>query len=750
MTSASLFSVDDLWRENIPSLDQLIQSLYLDLPVENETFKSFQKSIQHYAPKKETFLEDILSNKRGLRVIKRKLETLLDQADNAYHNQAAPFLEDGTYDALRQFLTAIGKQAPELKSTREDKVGAPTKKEQFEKRPHDLPMLSLGNAFDQEDMKRFQERIQNFLHLHGQVLPLLGEPKIDGLSLNIRYKEGKLHWAATRGDGQEGEDITNNICALGETFVPQTLQTPPQYPLPDILDVRGEVYMSVDDFETLNETQIKNNKKPFANPRNAAAGSLRQLDASITAERPLKFLAYTHGICQRNGETYPLGNTEEEVLERLKAFGFNTLTGHLCPSLEEAADYREELYTNRTDLPFDVDGVVFKVNELSLQERLGSVGRTPRFAIAWKFPPQEAITTLKSITFQLGRTGLLTPVAELHPINVGGVVIKRATLHNIDELTRLNVYLQAKVSIFRAGDVIPKVQKVLPSPQTATPLSLPTHCPSCSTALITVPPFLKCPNRTHCPDQKVEMLAYCVSKTVLNIDGLGKRTLQQFYDLGWLSSLKDLFSLQNHKEALLQLDGWQEKSVNNLLGELKKRQKQPLSMARFILCLNIPLIGQLTADVLAAYYETETNFFESLQKLTHPQTQEEEAARLEENIDGIGPLVIQSFIETLSFPQALEEIQALRQCFESPLETSLSQEGPLKGKTIIITGTLENLSRDEAKAMVQKAGGKVGSQVSSKTDFLLVGKSPGSKKKKALELGVPILELPDFLKHLRT
>jgi DNA ligase (NAD+) len=562
---------------------------------------------------------------------------------------------------------------------------------------------------------------------------IFAEPKIDGLSCSIRYEEGKLVQAATRGDGQTGEDITQNILTI--QGIPHQLSGD----FPAVLEVRGEIYMRRDDFQTLNETQEKNGDKTFANPRNAAAGSLRQLDATVTASRPLRLFAYALG------ETSDLlADTQSGIRDRLRDLGFPvTEKTTLTDNIDELLNYHQAIEDQRSEIPYDIDGIVYKVDDLGLQDRLGFVARAPRWAIAHKFAAEKAITRLKNITIQVGRTGTLTPVAELEPVTVGGVVVSRATLHNADELERKDVRVGDMVKIQRAGDVIPQVLGHIPDarPADAAPFEFPAECPECGSLAIREEGEVayRCTGGLICPAQAVERLKHFVSKGAFDIDGLGDKIIRQFWEKGLIKTPVDIFRLdeinQTLSPPLQQWEGWGDLSVKNLFEAIDT--KKTIQIDRFIYALGIRQIGQATSKRLARRYDT----FENLQQeMERAADHEGDAYQKLINIDDIGPSTADDLIGFFAEPHNKDVVTDLLSILTlTPMPIIENDGSPVAGKTVVFTGKLQTMGRGEAKAAAEQKGAKVSGSVSKNTDYVVAGADAGSKLKKANDLGVTVL-----------
>lgn len=666
------------------------------------------------------------------------LATEIRSLDEAYYQRDSSPVSDADYDALRARNSAIEERFPHLKrkDSPTDKVGAPVVSK-FSKVTHEKPMLSLGNLFSDDDVTEFLDRIRRFLSLAGdEELDIVAEPKIDGLSLSLRYEQGKLVQAATRGDGAVGENVTNNVRTIDD--IPESLAG-----APELLEVRGEVYMRKDDFQTLNQRQTDAGAKVFANPRNAAAGSLRQLDSAITASRPLKFFAYAWGA-----QSAPLGDTQFQSIEKLKALGFSTnpLTKR-CRSEKELLAHYHQIESDRAGLPYDIDGVVYKVDRLDWQDRLGFVARAPRWGIAHKFPAEKAETRLNAISIQVGRTGVLTPVAELEPINVGGVLVSRATLHNEDYIAEKDIRVGDWVTIQRAGDVIPQVLSVVMDKRLpeATSFKMPDHCPECQSLAIREEgeAAKRCTGGLVCPAQAVERLKHFVSRDAFDIDGLGGKHVESFWLDDLIKTPADIFRLEdNQAEAIRGREGWGPKSAENLFAALKDRRTIPLH--RFIYALGIRQVGQATAKTLARHYGSLQGWMGAMEAA---KDKEGEAYADLINIDGIGVSMADDLIGFMAEPHnraVVDDLHSLLQVddFVAPP----TQSSPVAGKTVVFTGSLETMSRSEAKARAETLGAKVAGSVSKKTDYVVAGPGAGLKAKKAEELGVKTLTEEAWLK----
>ncbi len=648
--------------------------------------------------------------------------------DRAYHELDDPAATDAEYDALRARNAALEAEFPDL--VRADspsrRVGA-APAAGFAKVRHRVPMLSLDNAFGPEDFTEFCARARRFLNLAGDApLGFVAEPKIDGLSINLLYERGRLVRGATRGDGAEGEDVTANLRTI--TSVPQTLRGP----APALIEVRGEVFMSKADFLALNAAQAAAGAKVFANPRNAAAGSLRQLDPGITATRPLSLFAYAQGEASE-----AVADTHGAYLERLRDWGFevNPLSRPVADDAEAAA-FQAETALARAGLPYDIDGVVYKINDLAWQRRMGFVGRAPRWAIAWKFPAERATTVLERIGIQVGRTGALTPVAWLAAVNVGGVLVTRATLHNEDEIARKDVRAGDTVVLQRAGDVIPQVVEVVLErrPTDTLPWMPPEVCPACG-SLAARPAgevVRRCTGGLSCPAQAVERLIHFVSRLAFDIEGLGEKTIQEFHELGWLTGPASIFHLREHREELLLREGWKVKSVDNLMRSIEARRT--IGLDRMIYSLGIRRVGETNARLLARHY---TSFAEWRARMLAATVVGSDERLALGSIIGVGPALAEELAGFFTEPRNVAALDAL--AAELVIENAVrpaTADGALAGKNLVFTGTLETMSRTEAKARAEAMGARVTDSVSKRTDLVVLGTDAGSKAKKAAELGV--------------
>ncbi len=648
------------------------------------------------------------------------LKQELRRHDDLYYNKAEPEITDWEYDQLRLRLNEIEAKFPELKSesSPSQKVGAPVSST-FSKITHKKPMLSLENAFSSEDLEDFIERVQNFLNTTTN-LEFCAEHKIDGLSASIFYKNGQLTYAATRGDGYVGEDVTDNIKTI--------LDIPKSIDYTGEIEIRGEVYMSINSFTELNKQREEAGEKLFANPRNAAAGSLRQLDAEVTKQRNLGFFAY-----YVDGDNLNI-NTQIEVMEFIKKLGFSTSEYKLCHSLMDMEKYCQDTSQKRQNLPYEIDGAVFKLNSLELQNRLGFVGRNPRHSIAFKFPAEEAETRILDISIGVGRTGKITPVAILEPVNLNGAMVSRATLHNFSEIERKQIAVGDTVKILRSGDVIPKIIAVTKKSGNAT-FAMPATCPSCGADLVQYPGLIDlfCPNHYGCSAQAVRYISYFVSKNCLDIPGLGEKQVEEFFEEGRIKTALDIFKLQEKEvdTPLASKPGWGKVSAKKLYDAIENSRN--VTLARFIVSLGIPGVGEVIAQLLADHFKN----IENLQRA--------EKADLVE-LEGLGDLMaeeIYAFFRNEVNIKFIEEYKTLVTI--SHKEKSVDTNSALYGKTIVFTGTLSKLSRNEAKQIAISKGANVSSAISGKTDIVVVGENPGSKLKKASELGIKIMSEEEFL-----
>lgn len=677
-----------------------------------------------------------------------ELAAKIAKADNEYYQNDAPDLTDADYDALKHRNAQIEALFPDL-----IRADSPSKRvgsavlSRFGKIEHRFPMLSLGDVFSIAEVEDFVLSVKRFLNT-SENIAFMAEPKIDGLSFSARYENGMFVSGATRGDGIVGEDITENLKTIKQ--LPQKLPNG----VPNILEVRGEVYMAKSDFFALNEKSLAEHKKIFANPRNAAAGSLRQLNPQITAERKLSIWAYTWGEVSEHQ-----WQTQEQFFDKLKEWGFpvNPLN-KVCADITQIEENFKHIMEIRADLPYDIDGVVYKVNSIDLQNRLGFLTRTPRWAIAHKFPAEQALTRINNIRVQVGRTGALTPVADLEPVNVGGVIVSHATLHNEDEIARKDIRIGDMVVVQRAGDVIPQIVEVKldKRPLNSLPFVFPTVCPECGAHAIREEDeaIRRCTGGLTCPAQAKERLKHFVSKDAFDIVGLGDKVVEEFYGEGILHNPADIFTLEERNQSkaddlfafssekgleLEKREGWGKLSVSNLFAAIRQRRK--ISLPRFIYALGIPQVGSATALLLAKNYGT----FDNLQADMCTR----ETAKLVA-IDGIGGEMAKDIVEFFGEVHNLKVINELRKyvAVEEYVNDEIT-DSPLSGKTVVFTGTLTKFTRAEAKAIAQKFGAKVAGSVSAHTDYVIIGADAGSKAKKAAELGVKTLSEEEFKEMIK-
>ncbi len=694
-----------------------------------------------------------------------RLAREIAEHDRRYHAEDAPTISDADYDALRRRNAAIEERFPVLvrPDSPSHRVGAKVS-EKFAKVVHRRPMLSLDNAFSDEDVAEFFARVRRFLGLkEDETITVTAEPKIDGLSASLRYEKGLLVQGATRGDGQEGEDITANLRTISD--IPLRLKGKP----PAVLEVRGEVYMTHKAFDALNKRQEKDGKPTYANPRNSAAGSVRQLDPAITASRTLNFFAYAWGEISE----LP-AKTQSGMLEKFRDYGFvvNPLTKR-CETLEQILDFYRDIEARRARLGYDIDGVVYKVDRLDLQERLGFVSRSPRWAIAHKFPAEQAETVLEDIEIQVGRTGKLAPVARLRPVTVGGVVVRNATLHNEDEIERLDARIGDTVVIQRAGDVIPQIVKVLTDkrPKNAKPYKFPTLCPVCGSHAVRevdektgkVDVDRRCTGGLICDAQTVERLKYFVARDGFDIEGLGGTMIEMFHDKGLLKEPADIFALTEKPEKVAKAlaehraqlseerravegkervktktkkDEGEGKLVENLMAAIERRRTIPLD--RLINALGIRHVGETTARLIARHYRTIDALLEGMKA---PNAHEEL-----ESLEGIGGVVAEAIGDFFAEKHNVKALDRLLKWLDVTPMAAAAKNSPVSGKTVVFTGTLEKMTRQEAKARAESLGAKVSGSVSAKTDIVVAGPGAGSKLKDAQKHGVEIMDEDAWLK----
>ncbi|OUW95083.1 MAG: hypothetical protein CBD97_03630 [Pelagibacteraceae bacterium TMED237] len=663
-------------------------------------------------------------NEKSAKLRLKELSKILKKHNYYYHNLDKPKISDKEYDKLLKENNDLEKNFPhlKLKESPNNLIGSKIK-DKFVKITHNSQMYSLANAFEKKDIIEFEKRLKKFLNLSNNYkFEYVCEPKIDGLSLNLYYKNGNLISAATRGDGLIGENVTENIKNIKD--IPNILGKNS----PEIIEIRGEVFINKDDFEIINNELDYKNK--FANPRNAAAGSLRQLDASISHKRPLKFLA--HGIGNSSKKFYKI----DEYYKNLKEWNINTnKLFKICRNPDEIIEFYNKIDSKRSNLNFDIDGLVIKVNDFEIQKRLGYVGKNPRWAIALKFSAEKAQTQIISIDFQVGRTGAITPVARLSPINIGGVLISNASLHNFDEIKKKNINISDIVEIQRAGDVIPYVTKLVKKINISNSNILPPKlCPICKSATLKEDDeaVLRCTNKYECYSQKLGQIVHFISKKCLNIDGFGEKQAKQFFDLKYIKNIYDIFNLQNYKENIIKLDGWGDISYTKLIKSINNSKK--ISFEKFIYSLGIRYIGEVNSEILAIEFKNINSLIKSVIETKNLS-----------NVDGLGPKAISSLFNYFSNKNNIKIVKNLSYILNIKHTKKELIENFFTNKHIVFTGTLDSLSRDEAKYLAKTKGAKILSSVSKKTDYLIVGQNAGSKAKKAKSIGVKVIDEKEFM-----
>lgn len=658
--------------------------------------------------------------------IKKRVEKLREEIE--YHNYRyyildRPEISDAQYDRLMGELEKLEKDYPELRSPNSptQRVGA-SPLEEFEIVRHTIPMLSLANAFDETEARDFDKRVKKFLGTSEEV-EYVAEPKFDGLAIELVYERGQFVVGSTRGDGVNGENITQNLRTI-KTIPLQLIRK--EIPVPDRLEVRGEAIMQLKKFKELNRKREEIGEPPFANPRNAGAGSVRQLDPKITAERPLE--TYLYGLGEVRGWTF---KTQWEVLKTLPKWGLRT-NPHVrkCKGIEEVLDYYREMNEKRETLPYEIDGTVIKVNRFDLQVRLGEIARSPRWALAFKFQPKQETTKILDIRVQVGRTGVLTPVAVMEPVKVGGVEVSRATLHNQDEIDKKDVRVGDTVVIQRAGDVIPEVVEVIPSKRKGTEkkFKMPSKCPVCGAEVVKEEAIHRCIG-LDCPAQLKGRIRHFASKRAMDIEGLGVKLIDQLVDKGLVKDVADIYYIK--KEQLIELERMADKSAQNIIDAIEKSKTKPLS--KFLYALGIRHVGETTAEDLARHFQRLDDFFD----LSEEDLME---------VEGIGPEVAASVYQFFRDKKNRESIALLKKAGVKVIEPKAKEKGKLAGKTFLFTGALKTLERDEARTLVESLGGMTASSVSKKVDFVVVGEDPGSKFDKAKELGIKTLTEEEFKK----
>jgi DNA ligase (NAD+) len=684
-----------------------------------------------------------MNNEEVIKELKN-LASQIEYHDNLYYNKDLPEISDADYDKIRIKNKKIETQFPELilANSPSKRVGS-VLTSNLKKITHEVPMLSLGNTFTSKEVEEFINKTRRFLKINqDENMEFVAEPKIDGLSATLLYKNGKLVQGATRGDGKQGENITENIKTIQD--IPKNLQG--NYP--SEIEIRGEIYISNSEFERINILRIKNSLPVFANPRNAAAGSVRQLDPKITESRKLGFFAYSWGLMSS-----PIGESLMEVRENIKKIGFNL--NHpvkLCLNLYEMLKFYEDIYQNRSNLDFDIDGIVYKLNNLSYYDRLGATEHSPRYAVSHKFPPETGLTILNDVKFQVGRTGAITPVAELQPLTIGGVRIQRASLHNTDEINRLGIVIGDTVSLKRAGDVIPQVINYIPNlrPKNYKKISFPIYCPSCNSLLKREKneAIIRCINATECSEQIKGQLIHFVSRNAFNIEGLGEKQIIELFDRNIIKGPEDIFLINQDmekeiKEKILGLSGWGPLSLSNLIKSINNAKNQPIE--KIIYSLGIRHVGQGTAKLISKNYKSSDDLINKIKNLEINIKKEEFIEELR-SVNGIGDKAIFALVSyfLINRTQFFNLIGFLN--ISTPVSVKNNMHY-LYGKRLVFSGTFEHLSRTEIKNKAEIVGALISSQVSSKTDILVVGLNPGSKFSKAKKLHIDIINEESFLSY---
>jgi len=675
----------------------------------------------------------------------KHLTKIISYHDKLYYMDDNPSISDSEYDKLRQRNLKLEKEYPHLilENSPSKQVGSKLASK-FSKIQHLVPMLSLGNAFTKLEVQEFIDKTKRFLNLKEQDrLDFLAEPKIDGLSATVFYENGKLKFGATRGDGKNGENITDNVKTINA--IPTLLKGN----FPENIEIRGEIFMSNSEFDKLNNYRIDQSLPLFSNPRNAAAGSVRQLNSEITLSRKLDFYAYGWGQMSSS-----IGNTLLDIRDNIKSYGFKLNTpSKLCSTVEDMIEFYDSLYEERPTLGYDIDGIVYKLNDISLYDRLGNTDHSPRYAISHKFPAEKGVTVLKNVTFQVGRTGAITPVAELTPVTIGGVRISRASLHNKDEISRLGILVGDTVIVQRAGDVIPQILNYVDSlrPQNTREIIFPEYCPTCNSKLYKDDDeaIIRCKNLNNCESQLKGQLIHFVSRNAFNIDGFGEKQIAELYNLGIINKPTDIFLITNHsskkiRELIMSLPGWGDLSLSNLIKSINVSKRQPLD--RVLYGLGIRHLGQGTAKLIVKNFSSVDNFLDKIHNLNDEHIKIKFIEELK-NINGIGEKAIYSLIEY--FEKNKEEFFQLINIIEIEDLELLQNNSFYFGKRIVFTGKFNTLSRNEIKNKAEKVGALISSQVSSKTDYLVMGIDPGSKLKKAKEYSIKILDEKEFLQNFK-
>jgi DNA ligase (NAD+) len=660
--------------------------------------------------------------------IKKRVEKLREEIE--YHNYRyyildQPEISDAQYDRLMRELEKLEEQYPELRSPNSptQRVGA-TPLEAFEIVRHTLPMLSLANAFDETEARDFDKRVKKFLGSSADIV-YVAEPKLDGLAVELVYERGQFVVGSTRGDGVNGENITQNLRTI-KTIPLQLIRR--EVPIPGRLEVRGEVIIQLKKFKELNRKREEMGEPLFANPRNAAAGSVRQLDSKITAERPLEI--YCYGLGEVTGRTF---KTHSEILQTFPKWGLRTNPYiQRCKNIDEVLEYYHKMNEKRESLPYEIDGIVIKVDRLDLQTRLGEIARSPRWALAFKFQPKQETTRILDIIVQVGRTGAITPVAVMEPVKVGGVEVSRATLHNQDEIDKKDVRVGDTVVIQRAGDVIPEVVQVITSKRKGTEkkFRMPSKCPVCGAEVIKEEAIHRCIG-LDCPAQLKGRIKHFASKRAMDIDGLGVKLIDQLVDKGLIKDVADVYYI--NKQKLIELERMADKSAQNIIDAIEKSKTKPLS--KFLYALGIRHVGETTAEDLACYFPRLDDFF----RLSEEDLME---------VEGIGPEVAASVHQFFRDKKNRESIELLKKAGVKVIEPKVKEKGKLVGKTFLFTGALKTFGRDEARNLVESSGGMTTSSISKKVDYVVFGEDPGSKFDKAKELGIKTLTEEEFKKMI--
>jgi len=670
--------------------------------------------------------------------IKSNLSKLINEIkihNDLYYNKDKPSITDSEYDKLVLKLKKIILENPSvhLDENPLNEIGGKVS-EDFSKFNHPSPMLSLDNAMTVDDLRNFEKRLKNFLGSSGENIEYCIEPKIDGLSVNLIYENGKLETAATRGNGKIGEIITSNIRTIND--IPEKIDFEDA---PSSMEIRGEIFMTKDDFVVLN----KSSNNQFANPRNAAAGSLRQIDPNVTAKRPLKFISHGFGLIKGNKhETY----YDQMVQLKKWKIPISPLMNK-SKSIDGLINIYSEIVSKRADIPYDIDGLVYKVNNLSLQNRLGFVGKAPRWAIAHKFESETAQTTVKKIDIQIGRTGSVTPVARLTPVNIGGVIVSNATLHNFDEIEKKDIREGDEVIVERAGDVIPHIIELVNNKKNkrSDKYKKPNSCPICNSKIIVDPEevIIRCSGTYICEAQILGRLKHFVSRSALDIEGLGEKQINLFFINKHILKYSDIYDLKNKKSEICQLDGWGDLSFNNLMKAIESKKK--FSLSKLIYSLGIRFVGEKNALAISQAFKNVDSFKNFLQNLKLNSSEIKDSMI---EIDGLGPKAINSFFEYLEYKNNREEIIKLLNVCEIYVDKIITQKSKITGKKILFTGSLETMSRAEAKNSAERLGAKVVSSISASTDILISGEKSGSKLKKAKELGIKVISEAQWIKLL--